>query len=105
MAYTVVYQVYRKDGMTPQEFADYWTNVHAPIAAKLPKARSYVNYAVTSATDAPEPVPDGFTILTFDSQEDFEAAMASPEMAASGADAANFTRSFGVFTVQPHQIV
>ena len=105
MAYTVVYQVYRKDGMSAEEFVDYWTRVHAPIAAKLPRVRSYVNFAVTSATDAPAPAPDGFTILRFDSQEDFEAAMASPEMEASGADAANFTSSFGVFTVEPQQIV
>ncbi|MHB1539617.1 MAG: EthD domain-containing protein [Solirubrobacteraceae bacterium] len=105
MAYTVVYQVYRKQGMSREAFVDYWRNVHGPIAAKLPKVCGYVNYAVTSATDAPEPVPDGFTILTFDSQEDCEAAMSSPEMAASGEDAANFTSGFGVFTVEPDAIV
>jgi uncharacterized protein (TIGR02118 family) len=105
MAYTVVYQVYRKEGMSSEEFRRYWTEVHAPIAAKLPKVRSYVNYAVTAATDAPDPVPDGFTILEFDSEEDANEAMASEEMAASGADAANFTSRFGVFNVEPQRIV
>ena len=105
MAYTVVYQVYRKEGMSTEEFQRYWSEDHAPIAAKLPKVRSYVNYAVTAATDAPDPVPDGFTILEFDSQEDCEAAMNSEEMAASGEDAANFTSHFGVFNVEPQRIV
>jgi uncharacterized protein (TIGR02118 family) len=105
MAFTVIYEVYRKEGMSRDEFADYWVRVHSPIAAKLPNARSYINYAVSSASDAPEPVPDGFTILTFDTEEDFNEAMASAEMQASGADAANFTSRFGVFTVEAHRIV
>ena len=105
MAYTVIYQVYRKDGMTPEEFADYWENVHGPIAAKLPHVQRYVNYSVANATDAYDPAPDGFTILEFPDEEAFNAAMTSPEMAASGEDAANFTRHFGLFTVNTHPIV
>jgi uncharacterized protein (TIGR02118 family) len=103
--HTVVYQVYRKEGMSREEFADYWENVHGPIAARLPHVRRYTNYAVATATDAYEPAPDGFTVLEFADEEGFAAAMTSPEMAASGEDAANFTRHFGLFTVEAHPIV
>ncbi|HWF52864.1 MAG TPA: EthD family reductase [Solirubrobacteraceae bacterium] len=105
MAYTVIYQVFRKAGMSHAEFAEYWVSTHSPIAAKLPGARSYTNYVVDAATDAADPVPDGFTVLSFDSEADFTAAMESPEMAASGEDAAKFTSHFAVFSVDPHQIV
>jgi uncharacterized protein (TIGR02118 family) len=105
MSYVVVYQVYRKDGMTHEEFVDYWTQTHAPIAARLPHVQRYTNYSVTSSTDAPEPVPDGFTVLEFADEDAFNACMTSPEMADSGADAANFTRHFGLFTVQEHPII
>jgi uncharacterized protein (TIGR02118 family) len=105
MAFTVVYQVYRREGMSREEFADYWENVHGPIAAKLPHVQRYVNYSVDADTDAYEPVPDGFTLLEFADEESFQAAASSPEMEASGADAANFTRHFGVFMVTAHPIV
>jgi uncharacterized protein (TIGR02118 family) len=105
MAYTVIYQVYRKEGMSPEEFADYWENVHGPIAAKLPNVQRYTNYAVTAATDAYDPAPDGFTILEFADEDAFNAAMTSDEMAASGQDAANFTRHFGFFNVHAMPIV
>jgi uncharacterized protein (TIGR02118 family) len=105
MAFTVIYQVYRKEGMSKEEFVDYWENVHGPIAAKLPNVRRYTNYSVVDATDAYEPVPDGFTVLEFDDEEAFNAAMNSPEMAEASADAANFTRHFGLFTVTAHPIV
>ena len=105
MAYTVIYQVYRKEGMSPEEFADYWENVHGPIAAKLPNVQRYTNYAVSSATDAYDPAPDGFTLLEFADEDAINAAMTSPEMGASGEDAGNFTRHFGVFSVKAIPVV
>jgi uncharacterized protein (TIGR02118 family) len=105
MAYTVIYQVYRKEGMSREAFADYWENVHGPIAAKLPNVQRYTNYAVTTATDAYDPAPDGFTILEFADEAAFNAAATSPEMAASAEDSANFTRHFGLFMVATHPVV
>jgi uncharacterized protein (TIGR02118 family) len=99
MAYTLVYQVFRKVGTTRAEFAAYWDEVHAPIAAKLPGLLTYQNYAVTSAIDAHDPVPDGFTVLAFESKAAAEAAMCSPEMAASSTDSANYTAGHAMFVV------
>jgi len=105
MAYTVIYQVYRKADMSQEEFVDYWTDVHCPIAAALPHVQRYTNYSVSEATNAYEPAPDGFTILEFADKSAFEAAMSSPEMAASAADAANFTSHFGIHCVNTHPVV
>jgi uncharacterized protein (TIGR02118 family) len=104
MPFIVIYEVYRKEGMSHEEFVEYWMNTHAPIAAKLPNVRTYTNFPVTSATDVTDP-PDGVSILTFDSQEDFEAMLASPDMEVSGEDAARFTSRFGVLTAERHDIV
>lgn len=105
MSFIVIYEVFRKEGMSHDEFVEYWLNTHAPIAAKLPHVRGYTNYPITSSTDVPEPVPDGISVLTFDSQEDFEAMIASPDMEVSGEDAAKFTSHFGVLTAERHDIV
>lgn len=103
--YTVVYALYRQEGMSREEFARYWVETHAPIAAKLPHVRSYRIAPVTSATNVLGEEADGFAILEFDSEADFQAAAASPEMAAAGEDAARFARHFDVYTVDVHQVI
>lgn len=103
--YTVIYQLYRKEGMSREEFADYWVNVHGPIAANLPNVRSYRICPVKGSADAMEPEVDGFAILEFDSEEDFQKSSESEEMAMAGEDAAKFSRHFGVYMVDAHQVI
>ncbi len=103
--YTVIYQLYRKQDMSREEFARHWVEIHAPIAEKLPKVRSYRIFPVLQAADALEPEVDGFAVLDFDSEADFQAAAESPEMTAAGEDAATFARHFGVYMVQAHTVV
>ena len=103
--YTVIYQLYRKDGMSREDFARHWTETHAPIAAKLPYVKSYTIYPVTGSADAIEPEVDGFALLEFESEEDFQKAAESPEMAESGEDAALFARHFGVYMVDAHRVI
>ena len=102
--YTVIYALYRKEGLSQEEFAKHWTEVHAPIARKLPNVRSYRICPVTGSSDALHEV-DGFAVLDFDSEADFTAAAASPEMAEAGEDAAKFARHFGVYMVDAHDVV
>jgi uncharacterized protein (TIGR02118 family) len=102
--YTVIYALYRKDGMSQEEFARHWTEVHAPIARTLPNVRSYRICPVTGSADALHEV-DGFAVLDFDSEADFGAAAQSPEMAEAGEDAAKFARHFGVYMVDAHEVV
>jgi uncharacterized protein (TIGR02118 family) len=100
----VIYALYRKEGMSREQFAAHWTQVHAPLASRLPNVRSYTINPVTSAMQVEGTEADGFAILTFDSQADFEVAAASPEMAAAGEDAALFARHFDVYLVDEHVV-
>jgi uncharacterized protein (TIGR02118 family) len=103
--YTVLYVIYRKEGISREQFTRHWVDVHAPLAEKLPHVRSYTIYPVTSATDVEGQEVDGFALLEFDSQAAFEAAAASPEMAAAGEDAALFARHFAVYSLDQHSVI
>jgi uncharacterized protein (TIGR02118 family) len=102
---TVVYVLYRLEGLSREEFTRHWVDTHAALGAKLPGVRSYRIMPVTSATDCLGPEADGFALLEFDTQEDFDTAVGSPEMAAAGADAATFARHFDVYTVEQHTVI
>jgi len=103
--YTVIYALYRKEGMSREEFTRYWLETHGPIAARLPHVRSYRIAPVTAVMDVEGQEADGFAILEFDSEADFQAAAASPEMAAAGQDAGKFVRHFDVYVVDSHQVI
>jgi len=70
-------------------FDDYYFNTHVPIALKIPGLRSYeVSKGVTSSDAAK--VIHLVAELGFDTMEDLNAALASAESAAAGADLVNF---------------
>ena len=48
---------------------------------------------------------DGFAVCVWDTQEDFEKALASPEMAAAGEDAATMARHFEFYLVDDHTVI
>jgi uncharacterized protein (TIGR02118 family) len=102
--FTVIFTVYAKEGLSHEEFVRRWLS-HAPVAAKLPKVRGYRICPVTSSGDVLDPPADGFAIFEFDSEADFEAALASPEMAESSADSDDFARHFGMYRADTHRIV
>jgi uncharacterized protein (TIGR02118 family) len=87
--FTVIFLVKRKESMTQEEFADYWINQHSPLTAKVPGMRSYVCYTTTGAPDG-DPAHDGIALCTFDSEEDYQRGIASPEFATAVADGPNF---------------
>jgi len=90
----------RKEGMSPEEFRDYWLNTHAAIARDgYAGLRGYeVNIVTRVAGDGEAPY-DGLAILTWDSREDFKADMSSPAMQKSTDDLSNFTSGSGVLFV------
>jgi len=58
----LVYCFCRKPGMTMAEFSDYWTNVHGPLAAKIPGLRRLVQtHALDGATDSPPALGRGIS--------------------------------------------
>ncbi|WP_119257583.1 EthD family reductase [Shinella zoogloeoides] len=70
----------RKEGVSAEEFADWWLNRHAPLARDLPKVRRVVFNLVK---DGPY---DGISELWFDSEEALQQAYASDHGKAVAAD-------------------
>lgn len=70
----------RKPGMAPEEFFQYWKDVHGPLALKLPGLQRYVQcHAPPSAYEKGEPQYDGVAQLRFDTLGDLNFALASEE--------------------------
>ncbi|HEU5415024.1 MAG TPA: EthD domain-containing protein [Candidatus Angelobacter sp.] len=87
----LVYCISRKPGLTDQEFVDYWKNVHAPIGARIPGVRRFVQSRRLSIPgDISAGDFDGMVELWFDNVEALLAARRSPEWKASTEDEANF---------------
>ena len=86
----------KRAGISRDEFRRYWREVHGPLGAKMPGVRKYIqNHAV--ADGAPF---DGFAEMWFDDTATMQAAFASPESAAAGADAANFLEKTQLMVVE-----
>ena len=93
-----IFTLYRRVDVSGDEFREYWQNTHAPIAAKMPGLRRYVqNLALT--TEEGEPPIAGIAEVYFDSVEAMQDALASPEGEAALADLANFTDADATVTV------
>lgn len=98
--YTVIYELYRKEGLSQADFVSYWHETHKPIAMRIPLVRSYRICPVIEADGVEGEELAGFVIFEFDSKEDFDTAHDSPEFAATAADASgNFVRHFTRYAV------
>lgn len=81
----------RKEGMPVEAFQRYWRDVHAPIIARTPGLRRYVqSHSIAEIYDDYPQAYDGMAEAWFDSLEAFVAAQASPEWQAGARDAPNF---------------
>lgn len=101
--FTVIYELYRREELSQDEFVDYWLNTHKPIALTMPNLRGY---EIWPASEPADPLGDevaGFVILRFDSREDYERTHESEEFAATAADANNFARHYTRYFVDPHK--
>lgn len=97
--YTALFQIYRKEGWTHEQFLDYWLNVHKPLAASVSELRGYTLMPVTKAIDALGEEPDGFVQLTFDSREHFHQVLRSDEFRPVLEDGDVFCRHVTRYTV------
>jgi uncharacterized protein (TIGR02118 family) len=81
----------RKPGMSVEAFQNYWREHHGPLAAKSPQLRRYVQdhplLRLYGGRD--EPLCDGVAEAWFDSLEDLQASVDTPEIAAVRADEPN----------------
>jgi len=91
----------KKDGMSAEEFKDYWVTRHAPIAGQCYEhLTGYVVNAVTRVPEGQDAPYDGIAELTWQSRVDFKADMASEVANRATEDLANFTSAFGLLFVE-----
>ena len=84
--------MFRKKGMSHDDFVRYWAEVHAPLITALPGVTSYVQRRVLPSNQDDNPFEiDGFVILEWESQEAADSAWASAAGKAAMADASLFT--------------
>ena len=78
--------IYKRQGLTGDEFRKHLQDVHGPLAKNLPGLRKYVqNFACADPRRSP-PGWDAVVELYFEDWPAMEAAWASPQGAASDAD-------------------
>jgi uncharacterized protein (TIGR02118 family) len=81
----------KRSDLRTEEFRRYWKETHAPIAAKLPGLRKYIQDHVLPDPTQDDPLYDAVAELWFDSAEAFQASLASPEGQAVLADGPNYS--------------
>lgn len=86
----VILLLYRREGMSVEDFRRYWRESHAPLLLQLPGLRRLVfNYGLSDETGR-APAYDGISEDWFESAEAMQLAFASPAGEAVAADAPNF---------------
>jgi uncharacterized protein (TIGR02118 family) len=99
----------RAPGMSFQQFDDYWRNVHAPLAAKLPGVTKYTQRHIVPATPGGEPENeigiDGLAVLEYENAAAVETAWASEAGIAALADVPNFLGKHYVVVLEDYDVV
>lgn len=86
----MVVEVWKKPGMTDEQFRQRWLVEHGNLVKKHARAMGFVRYIQSHKLPSPDieefakgrgwkPAPDGITEVWWESKESMEAAMASPE--------------------------
>lgn len=89
----------RRADLSPQDFLQYWRDVHGPIAARMPAVRRYWQFMAGEPGDAAAAPFDGVAMLWFDSVDAMRENAKHPAFAQAQADMPNFvdaTRSTSV---------
>lgn len=88
----LIYCIARKQELSVEEFQRHWRETHAPIAARIPGIRRYVQcHTLPSLYAGKTPPPyDGVAELWFDDLEAFQRAVASPEVKTAREDELKF---------------
>jgi uncharacterized protein (TIGR02118 family) len=83
---------HRRNDLEPGDFHRYWTEVHGPLAAKIPQIRRYVQSHVRPSAyrGGRQPLYDGVAQVWFDSTDAMRASALTPEYKAVREDEPNF---------------
>ena len=95
----------KKEGMSSDEFRDYWISKHAPIAGGgYEFLTGYVVNLVTRVPEGQQAPYDGIAELTWESRDDMKADLGSGVAKRATDDLANFTSAFGLLFVDQTQV-
>ena len=100
----------RKEGLTHEDFARHWVEVHAPLAHAVPGVRRYVQSHIVEERTRPD-IPsseveiDGIAELWYDDRAAMERANTSPEAKRLHADGALFIGRIKSFLVEEKVII
>jgi len=78
--------LFRRPGLSADQFRRHLEDVHAPLAKALPGLKKYRQNYPVSTPNRKHPAWNAIVELYFESREAMEAAWASPQGAASDAD-------------------
>jgi uncharacterized protein (TIGR02118 family) len=99
----VLFAMYRKEGTSSEEFLAHYRDVHIPITRRFAGLRHYEVLPVSSA-DADD-APDAFAVMAFDSEEDFQAVLGTPEFQEAMEDSATFVARASSYLVDQIPVV
>jgi uncharacterized protein (TIGR02118 family) len=95
----------KKEGLSAEEFREYWLGKHAPIAGDgYEHLRGYEVDLVTRVPEGQEAPYDGVAVLTWEDRDGFKADMGSEAAKRATEDLANFTSGSGLLFVE-HVVV
>jgi uncharacterized protein (TIGR02118 family) len=81
----MLFAMYRKDGMSPEDFVAHYRDVHIPITRRFAGLRQYDVFPVIG-----EEGPDAFAVMAFDSAENFQAILDTDVFKEAMADSETF---------------
>ncbi len=74
----------------PEAFEEYYANEHLPLAAKIPNVQRFEAGRVSAADEESQPPYQRIAELWFESAEQMQEALSSPEGEAATGDILNF---------------
>ena len=79
--YNLVLLASRPPDWTHEKFIAWWRGEHAELTYRLPGLRAWRHTEISSALEPRSEGWDGVSVLSFDTEADLRAALASPEWA------------------------
>lgn len=104
----IVYCISKKPELSDEEFHRYWKQTHAPIAARIPGLRRYVqSHTHPESSELWGACYDGVAEVWFDDIEAMRAAMDSEQVKAALEDEKNFIdhTNVALFLTEEHVVV
>jgi uncharacterized protein (TIGR02118 family) len=96
--YNLIVLAARPSDWTHDQFIEWWRGEHAEVTYPLPGLRRWQHTELSEGTDEKSGSWDGLSILSFDSRDDLDAALASEEWRAAVAHVGDMRGRRMIFT-------